>query len=226
MQSTVDTPVQDEQVIKRRRRRRRRRRPLGPFILLGGFVFMLVMLLFGILGESGEAEQDPEQTAAVPGWIAQEFLTVNPYSRPGTALTEVNGLVVHNTGNPGTTARQNRDYFESLGASGETSSSSHFVVGIDGEIIQCVPLDEIAYCSNSRNSDTVSIEVCHPDETGEFTGESYDSLIRLLRWLCDTYNLDESAIIRHGDIIEKDCPLYYMENEEAWEALLADVAKA
>lgn len=49
-----------------------------------------------------------------PEWIDQQFLTVNPYSRPGTKLAAVNSIVVHYIGNPGTTAQQNRDYFESL----------------------------------------------------------------------------------------------------------------
>lgn len=37
-----------------------------------------------------------------------------------------------------------------------------------------MPLTEVAYASNSRNDDTVSIEVCHPDETGEFSQVTYD----------------------------------------------------
>lgn len=42
------------------------------------------------------------------------LLTPNPYSRPQTALEEVKGVVIHYTANPGTTAAQNRSYFESL----------------------------------------------------------------------------------------------------------------
>ena len=44
----------------------------------------------------------------VPEWIEQDFLPVNDYSRPGTSLGSVNGIVVHYTGNPGTTAEQNK----------------------------------------------------------------------------------------------------------------------
>ena len=42
--------------------------------------------------------------------ITEDFLTVNPYSRPGTALTKVNNIVVHYVANPGSTAKENRDY--------------------------------------------------------------------------------------------------------------------
>ena len=82
----------------------------------------------------------------IPDWIVQDILPVNEYSRPGIALSEVNGVVVHYTGNPGTTAEQNRSYYKNLAETKETYASSHFVIGIDGKIIQCVPLDEIAYC--------------------------------------------------------------------------------
>lgn len=36
----------------------------------------------------------------IPDWLVQDILPVNEYSRPGIALSEVNGVVVHDTGNP------------------------------------------------------------------------------------------------------------------------------
>lgn len=159
-----------------------------------------------------------------PDWVIKDYLTPNEYSRPQTPLTKVNGVVVHYTGNPGTTALQNRSYFENLGITGETSASSHFIIDIDGTVIECIPLNEIAYCSNQRNSDTIAIECCHPDETGQFTDETYDSLIRLLDWLTENYNLDpHTDVIRHYDVTQKICPKYYVENPDAWQQLLDDL---
>jgi N-acetylmuramoyl-L-alanine amidase CwlA len=88
---------------------------------------------------------------------------------------------------------------------------------LDGEIIQCVPTWEIAYASNERNADTVSIEVCHPDETGKFTDATYRSLVQLTAWLCVKFDLKEDQIIRHYDVTGKNCPKYFVENEDAWE---------
>ena len=76
------------------------------------------------------------------------------------------GIVVHYVANPGTTAENNRNYFENLKNNGDTYASSNFIVGLEGEILACVPVDEVAYASNNRNDDTLSIECCHPDETG------------------------------------------------------------
>ena len=120
----------------------------------------------------------------------------------------------------------NRNYFENLKDSHETKVSSNFVVGLEGEIVQCVPTWEEAYASNSRNIDTVSIECCHPDETGKFNDETYKSMVRLCAWLCMKFDLDSEDVIRHYDVTEKNCPRYFVENEDAWKQFRADVQAA
>ena len=156
----------------------------------------------------------------IPDWIIQDILPINEYSRPGIALSEVNGVVVHYTGNPGTTAEHNRSYYKNLAETKETYASSHFVIGMDGKIIQCVPLDEIAYCSNQRNDDTISIECCHSDDTGQFSQDTLDALVQLLNWLIKTYGLGRDDILCHYDVIGKECPYYFVKHPDAWEQLL------
>ena len=155
-----------------------------------------------------------------------QLLTMNPESRPGIALEKINGIVIHYTANPGTTAQNNRDYFEGLKDSHETQASSHFVIGMDGEIIQCIPSTEIAYASNDRNNDTLSIECCHPDESGKFTDATYRSLVQLTAWLCVKFGLTEDDVIRHYDVTGKNCPKYFVEHEDAWEDFKENVSLA
>lgn len=176
-------------------------------------------------GEGSVLEQllshkDPPET---PDWVTVDLLPENQYSRPGTTLEVVRGIVVHYVGNPGTTAQNNRDYFAGLAETGETYASSHFVIGMDGEIIQCVPLDEIAYCSNSRNSDTISIECCHAGEDGQFSQATYDSLVKLTAYLADYYGLGRDELLRHYDVTGKCCPRYFVDHEDAWEEFKDDV---
>ena len=153
-----------------------------------------------------------------------QLLSINEYSRPGIEVDAIEGIVIHYTANPGASAQENRDYFENLSKNRVTKASSNFIVGLDGEIIQCVPTWEIAYASNDRNGDTVSIEVCHPDETGYFNDASYASLVQLTAWLCNKYGLSADQVIRHYDVTGKICPKYFVENEDAWEAFRRDVA--
>ena len=206
-----------------RRRRRRRRAAPGTVVLTLGLVLLcLTAAVAWVLLSRGLPAEDIE----VPGYVERDYLPVNPYSRPGDPLEKINGVVIHYVGNPGTTAHANRNYFESLSSGEEgTYASSHFVVGLDGEVIQCVPLTEVAYASNSRNEDTVSIEVCHPDETGEFSHVTYDRTVELTAWLCREFRLDpETDVIRHYDVTGKECPRYYVEHPEAWDTFRADVA--
>lgn len=157
----------------------------------------------------------------VPDWVDQQIINVDGDSRRGVYLDSIQNIVIHYVGNPGTTAQQNRDYY----ASCSSEVSSHFVIGLKGEVIQCIPLHEKSSASNHRNKDTISIEVCHPDESGKFTDAAYQSLVKLTVWLCKICDLDSSDVIRHYDITGKQCPLYFVTHNDAWERFLKDVKR-
>lgn len=215
-----------ELLIRARKKRHRQQ------LLLAGLAVLFISVTLTLVlvtvrrdpgSETGGRKDGDEEELETPDWITQDLLTVNEYSRPGTPLEEVRAVVVHYVGNPGTTAQQNRNYFQNLSKTHETSASSHFVVGLEGEIIQCVPLDEWSYCSSSANAWSIAIEVCHPDETGKFNQETMESLVRLLRWLVELYDLDRDGVIRHYDVTGKICPKYYVDNPDQWELLLDKV---
>lgn len=165
----------------------------------------------------------PRKVVQNPPEYVVDLLDINEYSRPGYALDEVKGIVIHYTANPGTTAKQNRDYFNGLQYSHETNASAHFVIGLDGEIVQCIPCNEVAYASNSRNYDTIAIECCHPDATGEFTNATRETLVHLVAWLVGRYDLSVEDVIRHYDVSGKKCPLYYVDNPKEWQEFKEDV---
>ena len=203
--------------------KRKRRRRLNPRFALLCLALVLGAAAVGLWWASRGL---PGEDIAVPDYVERDYIPVNEWSRPGTPLEDINAVVIHYVGNPDTTAKANRNYFASLSSGEEgTYASSHFVVGLEGEVVQCVPLTEIAYASNGRNGDTVSIEVCHPDETGEFSPVTYGRCVELTAWLCREFKLDpETDVIRHYDVTGKECPRYYVENPDAWEQFKADVA--
>ena len=215
-------------MTRKRRRAQVRRRILGT----AGVVILCVLgLSFGIrrlagIGQRGPVDIQADTTSvqwegAPP--INVELLTPNEWSRPQIALEQIDGIVVHYTANPGSTAQQNHDYFEGLKDSQSTKASSHFIIGLDGEVIQCIPSSEWAYASNDRNRNTLSIECCHPDESGQFTDATYQSLVQLTGWLCHRFDLSAEDVIRHYDVTGKDCPKYFVEHEDAWVQFRQDV---
>ena len=157
--------------------------------------------------------------------LAVDLLTVNEYSRPGEALPEVKNIFIHYTANAGTTAEQNKSYFQSLAETHERSASAHFIIGFDGVIVQCIPTAEIAYAVKERNYDSISIECCFLDESGKFTQETYDKLIELTAWLLHKFELEPEDVLRHYDEGGKICPKYYVEHEEAWQQFLRDLER-
>jgi N-acetylmuramoyl-L-alanine amidase len=168
--------------------------------------------------------------------IEKLFLTKNRFSRPGSRLKAVTGVVIHWTGNPGASAMANRNYFESLKSQNTADkkaryASAHFIAGLEGEIIQCVPEDEAAYHVGAQkynaaalnalnttypNNSTIGIELCHPDWTGKFEKETLDAARELTHSLIKMHGVPRGNIFRHFDITGKECPLYFVKNEAAW----------
>lgn len=140
--------------------------------------------------------------------ITENFLTPNKYSRPQIPLERVTKIAVHYVGNPNTSAAANRNYFENQKTAGRYVSS-HYIIGLQGEIIQCIPLNEISYCTNQANSYSISIECCHPDSTGKFNEATEQSLAELCACLLEKFGLCADDIIRHYDVTGKQCPLYW-----------------
>lgn len=203
--------TQTKRAPARYRRRRRRRWPL--------FFLLAVILAVVILPRLGFGQMHHLKTATLPDWVDSQIIAVNGSARRGETMKEVTDIAIHYVGNPGTSAQANRDYF----AQPDTQVSAHFLIGLEGEVIQCIPLNEKSSATNDRNRDTISIEVCHPDATGQFTQASYDSLVKLTAWLCDTAGIGRDRVIRHYDVTGKLCPLYFVEHPDAWEQFLADV---
>ena len=200
--------------------------------------FLVFLAVAGVIAGYWMSRQQEEQTESDSGstdgpekwmqvgapYIDVELLTPNEYSRPQIPISSVQYIAIHYTANPGATAMANRDYFENLASTQETKVSSHFVVGLEGEVVQCIPTSEMSYATNSRNVDTLSIECCHADETGKFNDSTYDSVVKLTAWLCTRFGLTSENVIRHYDVTGKDCPKYYVENPDAWAQMKGDIA--
>lgn len=163
--------------------------------------------------------------------ITEKLLTVNRYSRPGTKRKETTKIAVHYVANPKSTAIANRNYFENNRLT-KNSVSSNYIVGLEGEVIRCVPDDEIAHCTNTANAYSISIECCHPDWTGKFNDKTYASLVELCAELLKKYGLTANDLIRHYDVTGKICPKCFVpaskggsddDKQTAWKKFKADV---
>ena len=158
------------------------------------------------------------------------------HGRTGQAM-KPEGVVIHYVGNPGSSAAANRNYFEN--GSGGNGVSAHYIIGLDGEIIRCVPDDERAMhagksygpawdsMAKTNNARYIGVETCHPDAAGKFNDKTTAALVWLVRELCQKWGLDPAKdVIRHYDCAGKQCPMYYVKNPAEWEKLKAAFAPA
>ncbi len=201
------------------RRFRRRRRRAGWLLL--ALIVGIAAGAFGVVRSAPRRRVARLEQVSVPDTVEKALLPIGS-ARSRQRLADIRGIVIHYVGNPGTTAMNNRNYF----AKADTEVCSHFVVGLKGEVVQCLPLWERSAASNQRNRDTISIEVCHPDDSGKFREDTYASLVQLTAWLCRNADLTTEAVIRHYDVTGKECPRYYVRHPDAWKTFLADVQEA
>ena len=98
-------------VIKRKIKRKKTIRAIVIFIVV------ISILLTGLLGFSiingffGLFSSEPNlKSLEAPDYVDVQLINIG-IARTGVKLVEVNGIVIHYTGNPGSTAQNNRDYF-------------------------------------------------------------------------------------------------------------------
>lgn len=179
--------------------------------------------------------------------IIEKFLTPNIYSRPGTKLKEVKGIVIHWVANPNSTALNNRNYFEnlpktnaSLPANKRRYASAHEVIGLKGEVVICLPPDEMAYHTGSDtypveavkyfgsypNNCTYGIECTHVDLNGKMSDETYETLINRAADLMKQFNLvgTEKPLWLHKEVVGwKDCHRWFVNNPNEWKKFKDEV---
>ena len=203
----------EERRLRREMRRIKRKKEerIRQLILAGFFTAASVIILAAVIvlfkNVFQKKQVDPGEVQ-VPEYVKVDLLTPNPYSRPQKPLEELRGIVVH--------------YDGGYGPCGMPALGGRAV----GEVVQCVPLTEVAYASNHRNSDTISIECCHPDETGKFYDSTYESLVELCAYFCTEFKLKPEDVIRHYDVTGKVCPKYFVDHEDAWDQFHKDVEQA
>lgn len=170
--------------------------------------------------------------------VLDDYLTPNPYSRPRLAMEKVRGICVHWVGNPNTTSMFNRNFFEQRKDGKSGFGSAHYIIGLGGEIVGCVPPNEVAYHAGpiektrpealgvfgpNPNKCLIGIETCHIDWKGMYTFLTYKSLVGLCAELLVKYDLSVERLTTHHAITGKDCPRLFVECPEHWEAFTEDV---
>jgi len=167
--------------------------------------------------------------------ITRDHLTVNKYSRPGRPVDRVRAIVLHWVANPGTSAKANRDFWESRKDGANGYGSAHYVID-DHEIIEAIPSSEVAYhvgathykpfaamIGEHPNHFTIGVELCHPRWDGQPTAKGWDAAVGLVGDLLMANTLLPHEITTHYAITGKRCPLWFLDHPDELDRFRWDV---
>lgn len=110
-------------------------------------------------------------------------------------------ITVHNTGNPNSTAKNERDWL--VNPNNARAASWHLCVD-EKDIIEAIPLDEEAYHSGTTegNQSSIGIEICESGDYGKTEERAAELIAQILRergWGID-------RVKKHQDWSGKYCP--------------------
>ena len=136
-------------------------------------------------------------------------------------------LVYHYTANDGDTDEANAKYFHN----NVVKASAHRFVDDDSVTIS-VPDNYVAYhCGGGlqgntghkfykicTNTNSIGIEMCDTIRNGkhEVSSKTRANAIALGKEIVKKYSIKKENVIRHYDVTGKNCPAYFVKDEEAW----------
>ena len=146
-------------------------------------------------------------------------------SKRNTSLIKY--LVYHYTANDGDTDENNAKYFHN----NVVKASAHRFVDDDSVTIS-VPDNYVAwhcggglqgsnghtYYKKCTNTNSIGIEMCDTKRNGKYevTPKTSSNAIALGKELVKKYGIKKENVIRHYDVTGKNCPAYFVKDEDTW----------
>lgn len=163
--------------------------------------------------------------------ITRDFIRTGN-SRSGQKMDKVRFIVSHSTGNPGSTAYGNRNYFDRS----QPSSSAHTFID-DQYILEIIPLSEKAWhvqynktadnrlFGDDANDAAIGVELCYGGRIS--FRQAYDRYVWYHAYLCDAFSLNPTEdIVAHTtlDPSRRSDPLdVFRQNGLTWSVFIDDV---
>lgn len=139
--------------------------------------------------------------------IKKMHIPPNKNRRPQIRMKPTS-ITIHNTGNPNSTALNERNWLTN--PNNDRIASWHFCVD-DKQIIEAIPPNEVAWhCGSDGNYSSIGIEIC---ESGDYN-KSILNAIELVKILKKQYNI--TMIKQHYDWSKKDCPRLIRQGYLGW----------
>lgn len=150
--------------------------------------------------------------------IKKDLIPISPTRRPGIKM-DWDTITVHNTGNPKSTAENERAWLTN--PQNSRQASWHYVIKED-TIIQAIPDNEVAWHAGDGrgpgNMKSIGIEIC---ETGDLE-HSKRTAAKFIAAKLKEKGKDVKSVKQHYDWSGKDCPRLL---RPVWPAFIAMIQK-
>lgn len=146
----------------------------------------------------------------------------------GRVRNTIKYIVVHYTANDGDTDEANANYFKN----NVVKTSAHWFIDDESATLS-VPENRAAYSvggakykntnggtfyGKCTNANSLNFELCdtHRNGKSDFSEETLNNAVELIKEKMKQYNVTIDRVIRHYDVTGKICPKPFVEDEQAW----------
>ena len=154
--------------------------------------------------------------------MKKELLKNGHRCRPGGQF-EKTSLTIHSTGNPASSAQNERDWLDN--PSNRREASWHYVVDEKG-VIQAIPDEEEAWhCGNTiGNRFSIGLEICEGGDREKTLRNAVNFAVQKMK----EYGFTLTDIVRHYDWTGKNCPRIlidkkYIKDGMDWEWFMKEI---
>ncbi len=160
--------------------------------------------------------------------LSRYFLSLNDNIRRGECRNnnEIKYIVITSSRFLGFTARKNRNMIERNKNSEENITICHYIIDFNGDVLNIIPENEIAYATKDNEYDTKSISIMLSlKEDENYSEEELITLSRIIKILMDKYNIKEDDVVLEYDVNRSMRPAKFCDEPILLEEILKNNRK-
>ncbi len=160
--------------------------------------------------------------------LSRYFLSLNDNIRRGECRNnnDIKYIVITSSRFLGFTARKNRNMIERNKNSEENITICHYIIDFNGDVLNIIPENEIAYATKDNEYDTKSISIMLSlKEDENYSEEELITLSRIIKILMDKYNIKEDDVVLEYDVNRSMRPAKFCDEPILLEEILKNNRK-
>lgn len=175
---------------------------------------------------SETSSTETEKKVKKPKNMVDNFTTKNWVKELGTSAPKY--IVIHSTGNTAPAKNENANTVNN----DNRGVGAHYTVD-DKDIYHTLQDNrKIYHCGTAgyytqkhaecRNANSIGIEMCQVDMKGTVAAKTIENTAKLVKFLMQKHNIPAKNVIRHYDVVSKECPIAYAgsnEKDEKWKKM-------